>query len=168
MGIQHVIDALRLMVHDLSTPYVFSDTEMTTLLNMNMDIIDREELESNADGTLWESTLTSFATPIVLYDGNSESSAVVTPSTPATINYMQGYFEFTTNPDVTVYLSGKSYDIYGAAELCLGALMTDPNKANSWSRGGVNYNHYNLVLLKHEFHNMRRPRYTQIVKTYFG
>ncbi len=151
MAYNHIKPYFRLFMHDTSSPSIFTDSEIGDLLVLYARRIDREQLRRNADGTVWQSKSFFLDSSYSLFDDYTEGAGTISCSTPSTINLIQGEFEFTADPDADVYLDGVSYNLKRAcADACL-VLMTDPNRAQSWSRGGLSENPYNLHMIRREF-----------------
>lgn len=97
-------------------------------------------------------------------------SAGYAPLTPATANYQQGRWTFSAEPSYPVYLSGATYDVYGAAAALLrqyaggqkGMFNFSPGDGQSFARG---QKFSQPLQLAAEYEGRMRPRRAAQVRT---
>lgn len=157
-----IITILRAKVNDASST-VWTDDNLQNYLDMHRIHIRREKLEKDVVGKNYYSSYQMLEADAELYDDDTDDGSLVTPDSS---NLIDGVFTFTTEQDEDYYLDAKSYDINAAVAECLDELVTDMNRAQSWSRGGVKYTHYDLMALSKHFRNLSAPRAKRIRRTY--
>jgi hypothetical protein len=170
-----VITLLREMLNDEdSGDYTWTDDELETRLDMPEARTDirREKLSRSADKKTFYSNFARLegdeATwdgdpTIALWDGTGSSATEITPNS---WNLQAGTFTFTTAQDDIYYLDAKSYNLHGVIAECLEQLAMNPNKARGWSRGGVSYSHYDLMVMARYHRRLSGMKKGRIVRSY--
>ena len=146
----YIIKYLRVLIHDNpSTSTIFTDNELQNFLDIDRQRINREPLTPEINNLNYYSRFKFIEDSVKVYDGIDSGSTEYTSSlaTLSTTNLINGEFTFNSDPEIEVYLDGYYYDMNMAASYAMTSLSTDETRANSWSRGGVSFNHYSLPML---------------------
>lgn len=134
-----LVNKVRDLVND-QTQASWTDEQIETAL-------DRVRVRATYHRLAQEPTKTASTTTYLAYTapyGDWETTAVLSDSqyntlTPDTADYDNGRWEFLTEPDWPVYLTGYSYDVYGAAADLLERNLTGLAGEYDFSADGGSY-----------------------------
>jgi len=157
-----IITILRNKMNDQASA-IWTDDQLQNYLDMHRIHVRREKLGKDKPRKNYYSSYQMLEADAELYNDDTEYGAQVTPTS---CNLIDGVFTFSTAQDADYYLDAKSYDINGAIAECLDELATDLSRAKSWSRGGVQYTHYDLMELSRHFRSLSLPQAKRIRRTY--
>ncbi len=117
-----LIDRVRLLVNDVSGKpdpgdgQRFTDREIQDLLDRNrlhIRYLELDPVPTYGPGTVdyvdYLSSVGDWEADAILQDGKYQTV------TPASIDYQTGHVRFTTTQNPPVMITGKTYDVYGAA-----------------------------------------------------
>lgn len=118
----------------------WTDEQIETALDRVRTRATYHRLAQEPTKTATETTYLAYTAPY----GDWESTAVLTDSnynviTADTADYDLGRWEFETQPDWPVYLTGYSYDVYGAAADLLERKLTGFAAEYDFSADGGSY-----------------------------
>lgn len=159
-----LITLLRAKVNDMDES-IWTDEQLQDYLDMHRVHVRRELLVKDVEESVFYSKFGMFEDDVALWNSDSANATEV-PSNSYTANLVDGSFAFSEEQDDDYYLDGKSYNLHGAIAEAMEQLAMDPNKAAKWSRGGVQYEHYNLMELAKYHRSLAGARGTTIVKSY--
>ena len=111
---------LRKLIDDVAET-VFTDDELQAQLDLHKTHVYYEPILYNENRKAFY-TGQRFLTDAYIYDSSDEDDQ--TAYTPSTSNLLEGWFEFSTEQTVTLYLKAYSYNVYAAASDCWLTLAT--------------------------------------------
>jgi len=156
-SLAYLITLLRQRINDADSD-VWTDNELEKTLDLNRRIIRRKKLDASVDrleftikfqlleGTNAYSTEAGAAwdddrTIIKLWNSSASGATAITPDA---WNLVDGVMRFTSEQTEIVYMDAISYRIHGAIADSMEQIIMDPQKAKSWTRGGVTYTFQDL------------------------
>lgn len=114
MAAPTVKEYLQKCINDTSAA-LFSSDELQAILDLHKTHVLYEQMRSDAANKRFYSRH-RFLTDATLWDSSDEDNQ--TEYTPDTSNLLEGWFEFDTAQDKTLYLKAYSYNVYAAAAGC--------------------------------------------------
>jgi hypothetical protein len=147
---------LRKLIDDAAKT-IFSDDELQAQLDLHKTHVLYEFMQYDENRKrFW--TGNRYLTDAKLYDSSDEDDQ--TEYTPTTTNLLEGWFEFSAEQTVTLYLKAYSYNVYAAASDCWLTIATTKWEMFSNMIGGTQETlsqQYDHALKQHEYY--RRMAY---------
>lgn len=162
-----LIERVRGLVHDTGASYVFSDDEIQGFLDDNRtDVIEYPlaatwQRVNGVDLCIVHTAVHGFwETDASLVDANG---VTVTPSTS---DYMVGRWDFNAGQQPPVYVTGKFFDLYGAAADVLEAWAAGEALSFDFDADGASYQRSqktaHLLQLAVQYRRKSLPRTVQV------
>lgn len=111
-GMQPLVDRLRRVIGDIGTTEVFTDDDLQAAL-------DERRSEASAVALLEDAVLsgdpTTFRAPYGLWEADAVIASGSGPLTPDVSDPLNGVWSFDAAPGTTLYLTGRTYDLWGTA-----------------------------------------------------
>lgn len=164
----HIISHLRIKVNDTGSLIWTDDDELQVFLDLHRRRLNRVRLDVDQDWQVFEARFTMLEGSIVTWSGAGDPEDVIniwdrpgrdaTFKAPTSYNLTSGTFNFDSEQSLQpYYLDGLSYNIAGAIAEAMEQLAMDPNKAKSWSRGGVSYDFQDFMEMGKQWRKLSGP-----------
>jgi len=159
-----LIGLLRMKVND-SDFSIWSDDELQNYLDMHRIYLFREPLIYDPGLRIYQSRYGMLEADVTIWDSELLGAMEIVNSNYAS-NLLDGTFIFANAQYGTYYLEAKSYNIHNAIAECLEQLAMDQNRAKTWNRGSVTFNHYDLMAMAQYHRNLSGSRSTSLLRVY--
>lgn len=171
--ITHIRTQVRLLIDDTDAAcYAYTDDQIDTALNLRRDearyypLTERETISAGGGDT----TYLTFDAPVGWWENDAE---IVNSSynvlTPATSDWTNGRWTFSTEPTMPVMITGFTYDVYGTAGDLLLTKATQQSDSFDVSADGLtvsrNQKQANLKERAYEMLAKARTKSIHLVRT---
>lgn len=149
----------------LSEKFIWTDDELQVFLDLHRRRLNRVKLDVDQDWQVFEARFTLLEGSTVTWSGAGDAEDVIniwdrpgrdaTFKTPTSYNLTSGTLSFDSEQtEQPYYLDAISYNIAGAIAEAMEQLAMDPDKATSWSRGGVSYTFQDFMEMGKQWRKM--------------